>query len=304
MKLYQWGGDFYVQREGGPIGLKLAGVVAKIRMIVWMKTFNRMLAENRITTFMNVIYVDDQSWAGRALRRGVRWDTCMSKMRWTKEWEDDDVVLGEKSDKRTFRQLRRMGNTIESDIKMKEDTPSENEDGKLPVLDTKMWVEREGGDDGLEQIRYELYEKPMVSRMVTMERSSLPMKTKITVLSQEIVRWKRNTYRGEGKKRGDERMSIFMAKMKASGYTREQRWEVLKSGSRRFKRMIAEEEGGVRRINRPRWEGGKNRYVKKMLRKKNWYKKGKTKENESEISKDRNREGKGGGEREVPEGRR
>ena len=37
--VYQWGGQFFVQREGGPIGLKLTGVVAKIRMIEWMKTF-------------------------------------------------------------------------------------------------------------------------------------------------------------------------------------------------------------------------------------------------------------------------
>ena len=56
----------------------------------------------------------------------------------------------------------------------------------------------------------------MVSRMVTTERSSLPMKTKLTVLSQEIVRWKRNTQRVEGRRRGDERMSKFMAKLRAS----------------------------------------------------------------------------------------
>ena len=83
-----------------------------------------------------------------------------------------------------------------------------------------MWVEREGGENGVEQVRYELYEKPMVSRMVTMERRSLPIKMKITVLSQEIVWWNRNTRRGEGRKKGDLRMSQFMAKLRASGYTR------------------------------------------------------------------------------------
>ena len=62
-----------------------------------------------------------------------------------------------------------MGNTISSDIRMKEDVPSDNKDGKLPILDTKMWVETD--EDGTEQIRYELYEKPMVSRIMTMKRS-------------------------------------------------------------------------------------------------------------------------------------
>ena len=130
-----------------------------------------------------------------------------------------------------------------------------NRDGKLPILDTKMWVERTGGG-GEEQIRYELYEKPMVSRLVTMERSSLPQKTKLTVLSQEIVRWKRNTFRGENREEGDKRMSRFMVKLRASGYNRGQRWEILKSGSRKFKKMVEDEKRGIRRVNRPRWEGG------------------------------------------------
>ena len=85
--MYQWGGDFYVQREGGPIGLKLAGVVAKMRMISWMKTFNGMLESNKIKTFMNIIYVDAQSWTGRALRKGTGWDPKKGKMGWSEEWD-------------------------------------------------------------------------------------------------------------------------------------------------------------------------------------------------------------------------
>ena len=170
-------------------------------MIRWMKLFNNMLVENRIRTYLNSIYVDDQSWAGRALRAGVRWDNNTREMRWRVEWEGEDKERGEKSDIRTFRELRRMGNSIDDDIVMIEDVPSANEDDKLPVLDTKMWVEEtdiegEGKKGKVEQIRYELYEKPMVSRLVTMERSSLPLKTKLTVLAQEIVRWRRNSYRG------------------------------------------------------------------------------------------------------------
>ena len=104
-----------------------------------------------------------------------------------------------------------MGNEIDSDIKMKEDVPGANSDGKLPILDTKMWVERVGEGE-TQQIMYELYEKPMVSRLVTMERSSLPIKTKITVLSQEVVRWMRNSHQGEGKGKRDIRMTKFMVK--------------------------------------------------------------------------------------------
>ena len=145
-----------------------------------MREFNSLLVVNKVKTYMNTVYVDDQSWAGRALRRGVRWDMETRLMLWKEEWEREDETRGESGDKRTFRELRVMGNTISNDIKMKEDVPSENLDGKLPVLDTKMWVER--GDDNV------------VSHLVTMKRSSLPIKIKITVLSQEYVRWKRNTW--------------------------------------------------------------------------------------------------------------
>ena len=83
--LYQWGGQTHVQREGGPIGLKLTGVVAKMRMIRWMKKFNSLTQVNNIRTYLNIIFVDDHSWAGRALRRGVRWDPEGKNMKWEKK---------------------------------------------------------------------------------------------------------------------------------------------------------------------------------------------------------------------------
>ena len=68
-------------------------------------------------------------------------------------------------------------------------------------------------------------------------------------------------------------MTKLMMKLRASGYTRSQRWEILKSGSRRYRRMVEEEDRGIRRVNRPRWEDGRVRFVKKVLLKKNWFKK-------------------------------
>ena len=50
-------------------------------------------------------------------------------------------------------------------------------------------------------------------------------------------------------------MTMFMVKLNASGYSRNQRWEILKSGTRKYNRMVEEEKRGGRRVNRPRWEG-------------------------------------------------
>ena len=99
-----------------------------------------MLVVNRIRTYMNSIYVDDQGWAGRALRKGVRWDKEKREMRWREEWEGEDMERGENSDIRTFRELREMGNTIDPDINMKEDVPSTNRDGKLCFRDFERFM--------------------------------------------------------------------------------------------------------------------------------------------------------------------
>ena len=49
-----------------------------------------------------------------------------------------DTEKNEKNDVRVMREVRKLANTIESDIQLTVDVPSENEDGKLPVLDLKV----------------------------------------------------------------------------------------------------------------------------------------------------------------------
>ena len=71
-------------------------------------------------------------------------------------------------------------------------------------------------------------------------------------------------------------MSRLMIKLKMSGYSKENRWEILKSGTRKYNKMVQDEKDGKRSLNRPRWEGGHGRYLDKILKKKNWYRKKKT----------------------------
>ena len=159
-----------------------------------------------------------------------------------------------------------MANTIERDIRMKEDVASNHASKKLPMLDVQMWTQNN-------RIRYSFYEKPMVSRLVIMEKSALPMKVKIQILAQEVVRRRRNCDGKESRSEVDKEMSRFMLKLKASGYCRETRWEILKAGTRRYNRMVRDDEDGRRSLNRPRWEGGHGRYWQKLSKKKNWFRK-------------------------------
>ena len=57
---YRFKGDYFVQLEGGPIGLDLTGVVAELVMEDWNERFIKKMSENKIEILMDDIYVDDQ----------------------------------------------------------------------------------------------------------------------------------------------------------------------------------------------------------------------------------------------------
>ena len=77
--------------------------------------------------------------------------------------EEDSSVLG---DIRTMRDMRIIANTICPIIQMTEDCPGLNQDGKLPILDLKVWV------DSKVEIVYELYRKEMARRSLMLARSA------------------------------------------------------------------------------------------------------------------------------------
>ena len=86
-----------------------------------------------------------------------------------------------------------------------------------------------------------------------MEKSALPKKVKLASLSQMVI--KRCTHQVGRNSRDlkNKHVSRLMFKMKKSGYSKEQRLEVLLSGLRGYQGMVEDEENGVRPVNRPGW---------------------------------------------------
>ena len=109
-------------------------------MINWMGKYRDLLTANHIRTFMNVVYVDNKNWAGDCLEMGRRWSDGEGKMVWREDWEREDKDRDEPKDRRTLRELRCMANSIEDDIKMKEDVAGNHSCKILPMLDVQMWV--------------------------------------------------------------------------------------------------------------------------------------------------------------------
>ena len=114
-----------------------------------------------------------------------------------------------------------MANTINKDIIFKEDVCSNYPDGKLPMLDFCVWgeeVEDPSRESGVRwSTRYGYYEKPMTSRLVMMEASAMSARTKISSLSQEVLRVMMRCDLLTQQRERAAHLTKLMAKLKRSG---------------------------------------------------------------------------------------
>ena len=120
----------------------------------WIELCNR----NNIKIGKSNRYMDDIRAFLKALKEGWRWrdgDLC-----YTKAWELEDKKSGISASRRSANILVGMMNNIfpflSFTIELGEDFP----DGKLPSLDTKVWVM-----DGW-RILYEFFEKTMATNLM------------------------------------------------------------------------------------------------------------------------------------------
>ena len=84
-------------------------------------------------------------------------------------------------DARTFQVLKAIANTLDSDIQMECDYPSNHDCGRLPVLDLNMFIQ--GG-----KVEFGFYQKSMVNPFCNMYRSALSSKVKRDSLFQDGLR--------------------------------------------------------------------------------------------------------------------
>ena len=151
----------------------------------------------------------------------------------------NNVIEGEQEDDRLARILKEIADTIEDGIVMTEDTPSKNHDGKLPILDMKVWM------DGESRVVYQHYAKPMTTRKVLGAQSALSAKTKKSVHVQECVRRILNTSsRLNWQKAVAPILTDYMERMMLAGYGEDYRMSFLKLAMKIHDRMLKENQPG------------------------------------------------------------
>ena len=223
--LYKFAGIMYRQARGLPIGSRLTGSIARISTDRWSRQMNMVMEDNLVKSYLKKKYVDDINLITESVGMGTRWHD--GTLRWRQEWEDEDVQQEKTHDIVTLQALVDMGNSIDPQIQFTGQCADDNKDGRVPMQDLHVWRSREGER---EVLRHSYYEKPITSKKMMMEKSAHPMRSKMAVLSQEVIRRMRNT---SLKLPMSERIRILdqmMIKLRASGYNESQRYEILYSG--------------------------------------------------------------------------
>ena len=160
---------------------------------------------------------------------------------------------------------------IHPSIRLTIDSPSKHADGKVPMLDVKMWIAEVNGE---KKIMYEHYEKEMTTKAVIHAKSAIPIQIKRTVLSQEMLRILLHCSRHLTWDVVCTHINRFMKKLQYSGYTQTFRHNVVNSAQKAFQTIHEKETLGIRPMNRPKEWKRAEREEEKHRKKRSWYKDG------------------------------
>jgi hypothetical protein len=198
---YQYDSKIFKQEEGGAIGLEIVGVVANVYMCWWDKQLIQRTAAENLQLEVYKRYVDD----------------CNIVVDDFREDSTDESVV---------RRISEIADTIDPSIKSTYDYGSKYEDGRLPMLDLKMWIGKD--PTGTWRILHSHYMKDVSSRFLIHERSSHPNTMKLNVLVNEGLRILRNTSPFLGWEEAQKHLQYFVHRMQFSGYDKTMRASVIK----------------------------------------------------------------------------
>ena len=230
-------GRIYRQRSGGAIGMDLTGVIADVYMCKWDRQLLESMERNRMRCRMFKRYKDDSNMCVNSVRKGDKGRETMDR-------------------------LIELADDIDENLSVTGDCTENYEDGKLPSLDLKMWIEEDTG--GRYKLKHEHYMKSVSSRMVINANSAHGKTMKENVNVNECMRIIRNTSEGENVV---EDLSYYMQRMQFSGYTERERMNVVKKTYERIEkgRQRREDDSGRRGKRDRNWYLKSGKYETLMV---------------------------------------
>ena len=160
-----------------------------------------------------------------------------------------------------------MASDIFSGITFTCDCPSSNVNGKMPVLDLQLWLEKD--ESGVGVVRFEYYEKPIASKVVIHKKSAISWTVKRSTLVSEVYRRLYNCDPQVEWQERTEYVNHLVIKMWRSGYSKTDIKCFVKGGVGRYEKMLERVNTGERPLYRDssfqRVERWKKRVTNRMM---------------------------------------
>ena len=270
--VYSFGGENYLQTDSGPIGLRITMAVARLVMGEWGQRMRNILNEADIKIFLEGIYVDDARYVTSRVPDGVRWSHGENKFIFQEEWrKEDSSSSADHRKKKTSNELCKAMNSIFPNIKFTIENEEDFENKRLPTLDFDLWM-----DENF--LKYSFYEKPMKTPFCIMKSSAMSEKSKIQILSQDLIRRMLNICDTVPQSERNKIVNDYTDRLTRSGYSLSQAKEIVVSGLTGYEKKVARAARTNVPLHRPASSTLKTRLHKKLTQRQNWFKEKKKKE--------------------------
>ena len=267
---------FFLQRNGGPIGLSSTASLAALVMKIWDIAWLSLLKKEGIWFLEYLRYVDDCWLFLRPILEGWRW--CESKFCFKEEWREDDLLSGLTDQERTMRELVKAMDSLLSFIQFEGECSDMFGDNRLPTLDTAIWY-----CESSNQVMFSFFEKPTCPQTVIQKDTALNESSVRATLVQEVIRRMKNCSLNLPMAEKQEILSVFSQKMLNSGHSLRSVQYILVNGVIKFNELVRvsclpKSDKSYKPLHAHRLFNVINRKLHKMLAKTSWY-------TESEIVK-------------------
>ena len=164
--------------------------------------------------------------------------------------------------------LKQVGDSIHHSIKLETDYPTNHPDGKVPILDLKLWVDSRG------VIMHEHYMKPVSSKFTVHERSAISPTSKRQILTQDALRILLNCSKDMHWNEKVVHLQKFSDRLQYSGYDAKMRYEIIDSAVKVYQKIRQDEVEGKRPMYRECGWRYEERESAKIEKRSNWYRRG------------------------------
>ena len=287
--VYSFDGKIFIQKEGGPIGLRSTCAVARVVMNEWDARWLETLEANNIKLRKGERYMDDIRAILQGLKMGWRW--WEGGLYYCDEWRLDDELGGKSACRRTSEALLEAMNEIFEFLVFTQEINEDFEDKMLPTLDTKICIE-----DG-KFIIFEFYRKPMATNLLIQSSTALSESVKVATLKEEVVRRLKHTSTRLPHSKRLETLEEMSQMMVNSGHKTKFMQQVMIGGILRYENKLRasklnKEDPNYRPLHQP--SGRKmSRLKKKAMSKGNWYRENNSEDEHKEQSVPRAENSKG-----------